>query len=274
MIMAVIQKADETAMDYAERKYRVYEEYSGLDNPGRDDQVFLKMLKEGLSSAHQEVLDLGITVGSTYSAIVSWASEIDRRKGKRNRTVGIVDAAAVMSRRVCSACRQPGHPAKDCWTRYKAVKELICYSCGLSGHGWRQCPKGRGKTQAKVTADTQSLTPSATSMTVDQIKELVTAPLRAEKNVAVGSTASAGDLRMYTTALLGGRQCNMLVDTGASVSITDLPLPTTGQASYIRGVGGKTVKAERSEKQILEIGEYSFQCISVYVQIMRARSLE
>lgn len=50
------------------------------DNP---DLVFLETLKEGLSSVHEEVLDLGAAMRSTSPAIATWATDRAWRRGKR-----------------------------------------------------------------------------------------------------------------------------------------------------------------------------------------------
>jgi len=54
-------------------------------------------------------------------------------------------------------------------------------------------------------------------------------------------------------ARIGGRQCEMLVDTGAAVSITDLTLPCTNAMVYLTGVGGERTPAYLSETTLVEI---------------------
>jgi hypothetical protein len=41
----------------------------------------------------------------------------------------------------CSHCKKKGHQSKDCWSKAKEKKLLVCYSCGDEGHFPRQCPK-------------------------------------------------------------------------------------------------------------------------------------
>lgn len=41
---------------------------SEVNNPGQDDPTFVKMCRQGLSSMHQGILDLGTTVGSMCQA--------------------------------------------------------------------------------------------------------------------------------------------------------------------------------------------------------------
>ena len=45
----------------------------------------------------------------------------------------------------------------------------------------------------------------------------------------------------------------MLVDTGASISVTDLPLYTTGRMIYLTGIGGNKTPAYLSETTLVEI---------------------
>ncbi|CAM5169272.1 unnamed protein product [Eretmochelys imbricata] len=52
---------------------------------------------------------------------------------------------------------------------------------------------------------------------------------------------------MFLNTQVGGRPCNMLIDTGASVSITSQDLPLTRQTIWIEGVGGERLKATLSQ---------------------------
>jgi len=55
------------------------------------------------------------------------------------------------------------------------------------------------------------------------------------------------------SALVGGRQYEMLVDTGASISITNLPLPTPNKMMYLTGIGGTKTPASLSETTLVQI---------------------
>ena len=59
--------------------------------------------------------------------------------------------------------------------------------------------------------------------------------------------------RIYVDALVGGRECHMLVDTGAAISVTNLPLPLTNKRIHIIGVGGERIPAYLSETTLVEI---------------------
>jgi len=58
---------------------------------------------------------------------------------------------------------------------------------------------------------------------------------------------------MYVSALVGGRKCEMLVDTGAAISVTNLPLPHTNKMVYLTGIGGSRTPAYLSETTLVEI---------------------
>jgi len=61
---------------------------------------------------------------------------------------------------------------------------------------------------------------------------------------------------MFISAVLGGRQCEMLIDTGASGSITNLPLPLTSKTIRLQGISGGYMTATSSEPVLLEIGDF------------------
>ena len=72
-------------------------------------------------------------------------------------------------------------------------------------------------------------------------------------SLAVGSIISSGN-RIKIRANLGGRLVNVLIDTGASCSCTDVPLPLTNRTIHIQGIGETLMLATRTQPVRLDLG--------------------
>lgn len=72
-------------------------------------------------------------------------------------------------------------------------------------------------------------------------------------SLAVGSIVSSGN-RIKIRANLGGRLVNVLIDTGASCSCTDVPLPLTNETIQIKGIGENLMLATRTQPVQLDLG--------------------
>ncbi|XP_025040841.2 uncharacterized protein LOC112545935 [Pelodiscus sinensis] len=137
-LQSVTQQKGESAMSYAEKKWNAFRSYSGLDNiTSRDHDVFLQILKEGLSADHQAVLALGLSVGDSFSAVMKWATDLENRKKKAAATLASEEAVAVhaVGTATCYTCDKPGHLARDCKDR---MKTKMCSNCKRNGHRGRE----------------------------------------------------------------------------------------------------------------------------------------
>ena len=72
-------------------------------------------------------------------------------------------------------------------------------------------------------------------------------------SLAVGSIISCGN-RIKIRASLGGRLVNVLIDTGASCSCTDVILPLTDTTIRIQGIGETLMVATRTQPTRLDLG--------------------
>ncbi|CAM5073231.1 unnamed protein product [Natator depressus] len=127
-------------MSYAEKKWNAFRAYSGLENiTSRDHDVFLQILKEGLSADHQAVLALGISVGETYSAVMKWATEVEhwkKRKVAATTSSEEITAVHAIKTTTCFTCNKLGHLAHNCKNKNK-IK--ICSNCKRSSHLKEDC---------------------------------------------------------------------------------------------------------------------------------------
>lgn len=135
----------------------------------------------------------------------------------------------------CYRGGQPGHKSPFCRNQPSKCKicgrtdrvEKFCQNCKKNF----RVNKGKGKKETKIENATLSE------------KEL--AKHRKLLGEYQGSAASGScdktDPRHFVHALLGGRQRIALINTGAAVSITNIPLEATSDSLYIKGLNGKEV---------------------------------
>lgn len=72
-------------------------------------------------------------------------------------------------------------------------------------------------------------------------------------SVAVGSIVNSGN-RIKIRANLGGRLANVLIDSGASCSCTNIPLPLTNKTIQIKGIGDTLMIATQTQPIQLDLG--------------------
>lgn len=72
-------------------------------------------------------------------------------------------------------------------------------------------------------------------------------------SVAIGSIVRSGN-RIKIRANLGGRLADVLIDSGASCSCTDIPLPLTDETIQIKGIGDTLMIATKTQPVRLDLG--------------------
>ncbi|XP_067870587.1 uncharacterized protein [Heterodontus francisci] len=137
----ISQKKGESVVDYAERKWEAYVQYGGQENPQCDDEIFLKMLKEGFGPEHQKVLKMGLPVEGNYTDIMQWATVLDQQQGSK---IEVRVAAGTQKR--CYTCGRRGHMAKNCKVPKNGQTNNRCMNCRKPGHRRKDCwAPGGGK---------------------------------------------------------------------------------------------------------------------------------
>ncbi len=72
-------------------------------------------------------------------------------------------------------------------------------------------------------------------------------------SIAIGSIIKSGN-RIKIRANLGGQLANILIDSGAACSCTDIPLPLTNETIPIRGIGDTIMIATKTQPVRLDLG--------------------
>ena len=72
-------------------------------------------------------------------------------------------------------------------------------------------------------------------------------------SVAIGSIITSGN-RIKIRANLGGRLVNILIDSGAACSCTNIPLPLSTQTIQIKGIGDTLMTATQTKSVQLDLG--------------------
>ncbi|MGH0161627.1 UNVERIFIED_CONTAM: hypothetical protein FKN15_057072 [Acipenser sinensis] len=128
---------------YNPEKFLAYQEYSGSENPQREDPIFIKMFKEGLGPKHQKVIEMGIPVGNTLTDVLKWANEIEYKANQKKHLATVTEVtgsvAAVETKTPvrCYNCDKKGHMSRECPQR------KVCKKCGKKGHWAGVCRGGK-----------------------------------------------------------------------------------------------------------------------------------
>lgn len=72
-------------------------------------------------------------------------------------------------------------------------------------------------------------------------------------SIAVGSIITSGN-RIKIRASLGGRLANVLIDTGAACSCTNLLFPLTSETIQIKGIGDTLMTATKTQPVLMDLG--------------------
>ncbi len=72
-------------------------------------------------------------------------------------------------------------------------------------------------------------------------------------SIAIGSIIKSGN-RIKIRANLGGQLANILIDSGAACSCTDIPLPLTNETIPIQGIGDTIMIATKTQPVQLDLG--------------------
>ena len=253
------------AFAYDKRMWVTFKEHSGIEEANRDQEVLLQLLKNNAGPHIQQALGNGADQPeNTYRSLVEWASKIENRLNKQGkpRSISAVQWVAeekgavnpkMFEQRICIFCSKPNHRLDQCW--------LLKERSGLSRQLTEQDQSLLNELgNERLMSDIQMNRLLKNQRTPTVHFRLVWQRWRQNTkfhngyvaSLAVGSIISCNGIKIR--ANLGGQLVNVLIDTGASCSCTDLILPLTDTTIRIQGIGETLMVATRTQPTRLDLG--------------------
>ena len=136
-ILCVKQDRDEPYETFAGRLWIAFNEFSGITNPSRDDEVLVQLLKENAGSHVQKAIAVGsCPPQNTFDAIVRWVTDMERcqinmqSEGQVAATNWVTEGPKQNGEwpqtgrnyrprieshfPICNFCKKSGHKTEDC----------------------------------------------------------------------------------------------------------------------------------------------------------------
>ena len=209
-------------------------------------------IQERLLTEKELKLPKAIEIASGMETAEKNSMRFHESVASSSEVVGLVKRNRERKSNFCFRCSKTNHTNNECY-----FKETECFMCGETGHIRRRCPK-RVERLAKFKGKTGNQSSSVYELQCEESEE-DDEPSHGRMNMLKIDDPKSGDSIEIQTRL-NGKTLNMVLDTGACVSVISLKLyrdlfdniPLRKSTIKLRAFNGQPLKVEGAIDVVVE----------------------